>query len=377
MIRPPASCRLFMFLGLILLFCCARAAAIAETWEPVSTGFATEIRIWTSGGSTFAEVRLTFPNTGYRVTDWGEVSRNGNSFSVDARVERWTGMSGQAVTTLEHTYALGSLAPGAYSFTFKSHGAVVKSQQFDPSTAGERWEPASTTAVRVGISIWTTGGITYTEVELYFPDTGHRVTDWGQVTRAGNELYVDIGAERWTGESEARASLTEQTYRLGALAPGAYFFTVRINGSVARREQFSISTSSTPAPRLLTEENTERAIALESVTWTRDTFPLIATHNFSQDGRTRVMLFAADVDPGQGVDVSAVTAQAEDSQQRTYPLTVEYVGKVPHLDRLTQLVIKLPAEVESAGDIWVSINVRGIASNRVLIYIKPSGSAAP
>lgn len=377
MIRLHASCRPFMFLVLVLLFCCAPGIASAQTWEPVSTGFNAEIRVWTSGGNTFAEVRLTFPNTGYRVADWGEVARNENSFSVDARVERWTGMSGQAITTLEHTYALGALAPGTYSFTFKSHGAVVKSQQFDPSTAGERWEPASPAAVRVGISIWTTGAVTYTEAELYFPDTGYRVTDWGQVIRAGNELSVNIIAERWTGESEARVSLAEQTYQLGALAPGTYFFSVKINGSFVRREQFSIGTAPTPAPRLLTVENTERAIAIESVTWTRDPYPLTATHSFSEDRRTRVMLFATDVELGQGEGASVVTAQAEDSRQRTYPLTVEYAGKVPNLDRLIQVVIKLPAEVESAGDIWVRISVRGIVSNRALISIKPPGSGSP
>jgi hypothetical protein len=377
MIRPRASCRPFMFLVLVLLFCCARATASAQTWEPISTGFNTEIRVWTAGGNTFAEVRLTFPNTGYRVSDWGEVARTDSDLSVDAKVERWTGASGQAITTLEHTYALGALAPGAYSFTFKSHRAVIKSQQFDPSTAVERWEPASSTAVRVGISIWTTGGVTYTEVELYFPDTGHRVADWGQVVRAGNELSVDIRAERWTGESEARVSLTEQTYQLGALAPGAYFFTVKINGSAARSQQFSVGMASPPAPRLLTEENTERAIALESVTRIRDSFPLITTYNFSSDQRTRVMLFATDVELGQGEGGSAVTAQAEDSQQRTYPVTVEYVGKVPNQDLLTQVVIKLPAEVESSGNIWVSVNVRGIVSNRVLISIKPLGSGSP
>lgn len=263
MIRPHASCRLLMLLILVLLFCCARGTAIAQTWEPVSTGFTTEILVSTSGGSTSAEVRLTCPNAGYRVTDWGEVSRNESEFSVDAKVERWTGVSAQVITTLKHTYALGALAPGTYSFT------------------------------------------------------------------------------------------------------------VKIYGSVASREQFTIAMAAPLAPRLLTEEGTERAIALESVTLMREPFSLVSTHNFSADRRTRVMLFATDVELGQGEGVSTVTAQAEDSRQKTYPLTVEYVGKIPSLDWLTQVVIKLPAEVESAGDVWVSINVRGVASNRVLIYIKP------
>jgi hypothetical protein len=198
------------------------------------------------------------------------------------------------------------------------------------------------------------------------------VTDWGQVVRAGNEFSVDIKAERWTGESEARVSLAEQTYQLGALAPGTYFFTIKIYGSVARRQQFSIGSSSTPAPRLLTEEGAERAIALESPTLMRDSFPVIATHNFSSDRRTRVILFATDVELEDGHAISAITAQAEDSHQRIYPMAVEYVGRVPNFDQLIQVVVKIPGEIEGAGDIRVSISVRGVVSNKVLVSLKPS-----
>jgi hypothetical protein len=365
MIRSRASHAL-PFVVLVFCFCGARATASAQTWEPVSAGFNTEIRIWTSGGNAFAEARLTFPTLGYRVSDWGEVARAGSDFSVDAKVDRWTGGSGQAIMTLEHTYALGALAPGAYSFTFKSNHVVIKSQQFDPGTAGERWEPISPTAVTVGISIWTTGGISFTKVGLYFPDTGHRVTDWGQIIFARNELSVDIKAERWTGESEARVTLTEQTYQLGVLAPGAYFLTVKVNGSVARRQQFSIGTAAPAAPRLLTEEDLQRAIALESVTMVRSPSSLAPTRQFSSDAATRVMLFATDIE-WQGETPSPITAQAEDSQQVAYPLTIEYVGRVPDHSWLTQLIVKVPTELKSAGDIWVSIKVGSISSNKVLI----------
>lgn len=375
MFRPVILLRPFMFLVWALVFCGARETANAQTWEPVSTGFSTEIKIWTSGGNTSAEVRLTFPNTGYRITDWGTVTRNNNvsvglnDLSVNAKVERWTGLSAQMITTLEHTYTLGPLAPGSYSFTFKANGVVIKSQQFNTSTAVEQWVLAWLTSDRVGISIWTTGDTTSTKVQLYFLDTGHRVTDWGTVIRAGNEFSVDIKAERWTGESEARVTLAEQTYQLGALAPGTYFITVKINGSEVKRQQFSIA--STSAPKLLTEENSERAITLESVIQTRGPFAVIPTPNFSLDQRTRIMLFASNVVVGPA---EVVTAQAEDSQQRSYPLTVEHVGRVPNFDGLMQVVIKLPAELENAGDIWVRINVRGVASNRVLVGLKPSGS---
>ncbi len=130
------------------------------------------------------------------------------------------------------------------------------------------------------------------------------------------------------------------------------------------------ATSQTPA--LLTEENSTRAIALDSVTMMRDPFPVATVYNFSPDGRTRVMLFATNLELLPGENASAVTVQWEDAQRRTYALPVEYVGRVPGFDWLTQLIVKLPDELESAGDVWVSINLHGAISNRALISIKPS-----
>jgi len=257
MIRRDAQWQPLMLFAIVLLFCCAQGTAAVETWEPISTGFATDILISTSGANTSGEVKLTCPNTGYRVTDWGEVTRNGSEFSVDVNVERWTGVSAQMITFLKHTYALGALAPGTYTFTVKAYGSVKKTEQFSIS------------------------------------------------------------------------------------APSAN-------------------------PRLLTEANTERAIALESVTLTREPFSLVSEY-FSLDRRSRAILFATDIELGQG-DFSNVTAQAEDSRQNTFPLTVEYAGKVPNLDWLTQVIIKLPA-VENPEDIWVTINVRGVVSNRVIVSV--------
>ena len=233
---------------------------MAETWEPVSTGFTTQILISTSGGNTSAQVTLTCPNAGYRVTDWGTVVTTGNEFSVDAKVERWTGASAQMIITISHVYALGTLPAGMYSFAVKAYGMVVKT------------------------------------------------------------------------------------------------------------EPFTIGTKVLSAPKLLTEENTEHAIAVESVTQMRGPFSLATTRQFSSDGITRVMLFATDVESIPGEEASA---QAEDSRGTIYPVTIEYVGKPTNVGELTQVIIKLPAEVQSAGDIWLSVNVHGAISNKVLISIKP------
>jgi hypothetical protein len=84
------------------------------------------------------------------------------------------------------------------------------------------------------------------------------------------------------------------------------------------------------------------------------------------------MLFATDIELGQGESLSTLTAQAEDSQQRAFPLTVESVGKVPNHDWLTQVIVKVPVNIEGPVDIWISIHVGSLVSNKVLISFKPS-----
>jgi hypothetical protein len=123
---------------------------------------------------------------------------------------------------------------------------------------------------------------------------------------------------------------------------------------------------------LLTEANSQRGIVMDSVTQMRDPFAVINDLNFSLDQRTRLALFATGLNLLPGEDASSVTAEAEDPQQRTYALQVEYVGKVPGFDWLTQIVVKLPDEIRNVGDVTVSVKLHGIGSNKVLIGLKPS-----
>ena len=366
MFRPRASRSLLILLGCALLvFSAPNAYTQFETWQPATTGFQTELKVWTSSGTTYAKVRLTFPTGGWRA-DWGQVTRSGNHFTAEGRVERWNGGTTQAITFAENTYNLGALAPGTYTFTFKSYGVVMKSQQFDPSLIAEHWEPTSQPS-GVVVRVWTTAeGITYTKIELIFPDTGYRVVDWGQISRSGNEFSVDIKAERWTGESQARSAWVGRDYQLGALSSGSYAIVVKMYGVTVRTETFSIT-----APKLLTEENSERAIALDSVTWLR-LFPLETTHNFSADGRTRIVLFLSGVPSGE--TPSAVTVSAEDAAQVIYPMAVEYVGKVPGFDWLTQVIVRPPDGLKDGTDVWVKVGVGGQLTNKGLVSIKAAGA---
>lgn len=132
--------------------------------------------------------------------------------------------------------------------------------------------------------------------------------------------------------------------------------------------------SPTPAgpPVLLTEQNTNKAIGVDSVTLVRDPVSVLTSNNFSSDRHTRVMLFASNVELTPEEGTAVITAQAEDSQQRVFPLTVEYAGKVRGVDLLTEIIVRLPDELESAGDIRVSVRVRGVQSNTVLLNVRPS-----
>jgi len=130
---------------------------------------------------------------------------------------------------------------------------------------------------------------------------------------------------------------------------------------------------STPSstPVMFTEEGSNRALALDSVLWTRDPFRVTSTSNFSSDQHTRLMLLVANVDLLPGDDASVVTAQAQDSQGNIFPLTVENVVKVPSFDWITEVIVKLPDGLANLTQAQVSVNARGQTSNAAVIHLAP------
>ena len=82
------------------------------------------------------------------------------------------------------------------------------------------------------------------------------------------------------------------------------------------------------------------------------------------------MLFGRNLDLHGGENLSVITVQAEDANLRIYPLTVEYVGRVPQFDWLSQLIVKLPDEIANAGEVRVYVTLRGVRSNKVLVNIR-------
>jgi hypothetical protein len=138
---------------------------------------------------------------------------------------------------------------------------------------------------------------------------------------------------------------------------------------VVRVFRGSSNTPQTP-PVLLAEENSDLAIALTSVATLRDPFPLIDAFNLSSDRQARIMLFATNLHFFPGDNSSSVTAAAESAQGVIYLLPVESAGKMPSFDWLSEIVVKLPANLPSNQDVRVSVTFHGQTSNKVRVKIK-------
>lgn len=138
-----------------------------------------------------------------------------------------------------------------------------------------------------------------------------------------------------------------------------------------------VPVSTPPAPALLTDRSTGRAAVLDSVTLMGDPFPVASARNFSSDQRTRLSLFAYNMELRAGEDASVIAVQGEDSQQKIYPLPVEFIGTVPNFEWITQLTVKLPDELKDIEAVWLSIKLRGTSSNKALVRIRQPESSTP
>lgn len=116
----------------------------------------------------------------------------------------------------------------------------------------------------------------------------------------------------------------------------------------------------TAAPTLLTEANSSRVIALDSVTFVAGPFHKTGSFNFSGDQTTRVMLFTSNLGT---TDPSAVTVQAGGVS-----LPVEVVGTVRELDQASFIIVKLPSTLP-VGDLNLTVSLHGVPSNTATISI--------
>lgn len=126
-----------------------------------------------------------------------------------------------------------------------------------------------------------------------------------------------------------------------------------------------------PKPLLLTYGATDRAAAFDSVALTPEPFDVNTptTRNLSADGRTRVTLLVAGVRLDAPGEEAHVTARAVLAGHRVFDLAVEGVGRAKNLSWLGQVTARLPAELAGAGDVTVTVTVRGVESNGAMLRV--------
>ena len=142
-------------------------------------------------------------------------------------------------------------------------------------------------------------------------------------------------------------------------------------GSLGVTTTATLTIGNDDAPVLLTEELSDRAIALDLVTPTRDPFTLINPNSLSSDQAIRVSLFVWHLGLLPSDTVTSVQVTARDDEGRTYDLPVEALNQMVTVADVTQVVVRLPDIVIGAPrDLRVTVKLRGPGSNEAVIKIQ-------
>lgn len=153
------------------------------------------------------------------------------------------------------------------------------------------------------------------------------------------------------------------------------FYTTR-QGAFTGFADFAVRiqprTDAAAPPLLFTDPCTQHVVALDSVTLTSGPFALPNSTNFSSDQRTRLTLFAWNMNLQPGEGAGDVSVEAIDSQQTTITLPVEFVSDVAGQPGLTQITVKLPDSLSQGGDLRLRILAHGFTSNEAPLTIQSS-----
>jgi Domain of unknown function (DUF4214) len=130
--HPKILARAFALLVSILSVCCLPVHAQVDTWVPADPKFVVpnQLGVFNCNGVSGVNARWVFKDGGNRVVQTPLVSRSGQTISLDARIEEWTGGRTLALVPFEKNFDLGLLEPGTYTLDFKSWGTTLKQIEF-------------------------------------------------------------------------------------------------------------------------------------------------------------------------------------------------------------------------------------------------------
>jgi CSLREA domain-containing protein len=196
----------------------------------------------------------------------------------------------------------------------------------------------------------------------------------GASCSAGVDYLPASGTFTWNnGDSSPRtftvticndgSSEEDETINLTLSNPGG-------TGSLGTQPVATLTIGNDDGPLLLTEENTQQAIALDVVNHTRDPFSLLNPFNLGVDQRRRVSLFVWRLGLLPSDTTTSVSVVARDNEGRTYNLAVEALQPVDAVTDVTQVIVRLPDSVIGAPrDLFIKVTLRGPGTNEAFIKI--------
>ncbi|HEV2764535.1 MAG TPA: hypothetical protein VGV38_16260, partial [Pyrinomonadaceae bacterium] len=221
-----------------------------------------------------------------------------------------------------------------------------------PLTAlAEEWIPFNVRAENTEVRVWTSLGVTYARVRITFSDGGHRVVDWGRVTRSGNNLSIDLAAERWTGASIQMVTIVENSYTLGELPAVSHTLTVRSRGTALRSVTFN------PAQA--------------GQGWGPTTLPpdRIGHFGFSVRGESTFRLYLKF--PDFGHEVADWGQPVREGNNFTFDLKIDRFTGAPSPERITQTFHEYPLGQLPDGTYTAAIKIRGETVKVVTFHLGP------
>ena len=189
-----------------------------------------EMKSWTMTGRTSIYIKLTLPDAGYRVANWGTPSRSGNAFTVDTAIERFNGFSAQVINNTAQIWDLGTLSAGNYTFAFRNSGTTVETLNFTVSSTAPTPNPIDGAREFVR---WQYKDFLRREPDL--PGWAH----WeGEITQCNNSAFR-LPGETVAGCEDRKRDNTSAAFFLSPENSNVGYFVLRVyRGALGRMPRF-------------------------------------------------------------------------------------------------------------------------------------------
>ena len=254
---------------------------------------------------------------------------------------------------------------GEYSFQLNTDGSYV----LTPAKAHYTFDPVTRSIGELSANM-----------QLDFTATLKKHSISGRVLNNGGEPVSSVVMTLSGSASGTTTTATDGSYSFAAIDDGANCTVTASKAGYVMSplvQTFNDLSADTVAdfkatliPVLLMIQDSDRAIALELTTFLPEPFSLTSTLLSAGRNRTRITVFATNLEMAPGESVEVLTAEAEDAAHTIYPLRVEFVTALPDLPHVSQIVLRLNGDLENvSGDVLVSITAHGLASNKVRIKI--------